>query len=144
MPDIDTRWSAWEPRALSLLRVVAGLMFLQTGMAKLFGFPTVPMFAHLHFASLLGVQGVIEVVGGALICVGLFTRPVAFILCGDMAVAYFMRHFPNSFFPAINGGTAAILYCFIFLYLFVAGGGVWSLDRWRARQTARLSAARAA
>jgi putative oxidoreductase len=100
------------------------------------------MFAHLHLASLLGVQGVIEVVGGALICAGLFTRPTAFILCGDMAVAYFMAHFPKSFFPAVNGGDAAILYCFIFLYLSVAGAGVWSLDRMLfATRSARLSAA---
>jgi putative oxidoreductase len=101
------------------------------------------MFAHMHLASLIGVQGIIEVIGRALICVGLFTRPVAFILCGDMAVAYFMSHSPKSFFPAVNNGDAAILYCFIFLYLFVAGPGVWSLDRRRARQPARLSAARA-
>jgi putative oxidoreductase len=143
LPDNNRWWLSWEPRALSLLRFVTGLAFLQTGIAKLLGFPAVPMFAHLQLASLLGVQGVIEVIGGALICVGLFTRPVAFILCGDMAVAYFMRHYPNSFFPIVNGGTAAILYCFIFLYLFVAGPGVWSLDRRRARQSARLSAARA-
>ncbi len=140
----NNRWLlSWEPRALSVLRFVTGLAFLDHGTAKLFGFPAMPMFAHLHFASLIGVQGIIEVVGGALICIGLFTRPVAFILCGDMAVAYFMSHSPKSFFPAVNGGDAAILYCFIFLYLLVAGPGVWSLDRWRARQPARLSAARA-
>lgn len=139
MPD-DRIWLAWEPRVLSLLRFVAGLMFLQTGMAKLFGFPQVAMFAHLHLASLLGVQGVIELVGGALVCVGLFTRPTAFILSGDMAAAYFMRHFPQSFFPAVNNGAAAILYCFVFFYLFVAGGGAWSLDRLRAPQSFRRSA----
>ena len=97
------------------------------------------MFAHLHLASLLGVQGVIELVGGALVCIGLFTRPAAFILSGDMAVAYFMAHFPKSFFPAVNGGDAAILYCFIFFYLFVAGPGVWSLDRLLTPRSARLS-----
>jgi putative oxidoreductase len=139
----DTRWLAWEPRTLSILRFVAGLMFLQTGMAKLFGFPQVAMFAHLQLASLLGVQGVIEVVGGALIAVGLFTRPVAFVLCGDMAFAYFIGHFPKGFFPAVNGGAAAILYCFVFLHLSVAGGGVWSLDRLLfAPRSTRLSAAR--
>jgi putative oxidoreductase len=143
VPDNNRWWLSWEPRALSLLRFVTGLAFLDHGTAKLFGFPTMPMFAHLHLASLIGVQGIIEVIGGALICVGLFTRPVAFILCGDMAVAYFMSHSPKSFFPAVNNGDAAILYCFIFLYLFVAGPGVWSLDRRRARQPARLSAARA-
>jgi putative oxidoreductase len=143
MPDIDNRWSSWEPRVLSLLRFVSGLVFFQTGTAKLFGFPAVDMFAHIQLASLLGVQGVIELIGGALVCVGLFTRPTAFILSGDMAFAYFLRHAPRSFFPAVNGGAAAILYCFVFLFLFVAGGGVWSLDRWRARHSAPLSAARA-
>jgi putative oxidoreductase len=141
LPDNDNLWLAWEPRMLSVLRFVAGLVFLQTGMAKLFGFPQVAMFAHLHLASLLGVQGVIELVGGALVCIGLFTRPAAFILSGDMAVAYFMAHFPKSFFPAVNGGAAAILYSFIFFYLFVAGAGAWSLDRLLfAPRPARLSA----
>ena len=87
--------------------------------------------------SLSGINGMIELVGGVLIVLGLFTRPVAFILAGDMAVAYFMSHAPRNFFPALNGGTAAILYCFIFLYLFVAGGGVWSLDQlWASRNAA--------
>ena len=99
------------------------------------------MFAHLHLASLIGVQGVIELVGGALVCIGLFTRPAAFILSGDMAVAYFMVHFQKGFFPALNGGDAAILYCFIFFYLFVAGAGVWSLDRLLAPRSARISGA---
>jgi putative oxidoreductase len=142
LPENDTWWLPWEPRALSVLRFVAGLVFLQTGMAKLFGFPSVAMFAHLHLASLLGVQGVIELVGGALVCVGLFTRTTAFILSGDMAVAYFMAHFPKSFFPVVNGGAAAILYCFVFLYLFVAGAGVWSLDRLWSPEPARLTGAR--
>lgn len=141
MSDNQTRWLVWEPRTLSLLRFVAGLVFLQTGVAKLFGFPAVPMFAHLHLFSLLGVQGIIELVGGALVCVGLFTRPAAFILSGDMAVAYFWAHFPKSFFPAVNGGAAAILYCFIFFYLFVAGAGTWSLDRLRAPRSVQFSAA---
>lgn len=121
----------WEPRILSILRFVAGIVFLEHGTAKLFGFPHAAAFAHLRLASLLGVQGVIESVGGSLACVGLFTRPVSFILSGDMAVAYFMAHFPRSFFPALNGGDAAILFCFVFLYLCVAGGGEWSLDRLR-------------
>jgi putative oxidoreductase len=142
LPDNDTWWLPWEPRALSLLRFVAGLVFFEHGTAKLFGFPSVAMFAHLQLASLLGVQGVIELVGGALVCVGLFTRPAAFILSGDMAVAYFMAHFPKSFFPAVNGGTAAILYCFVFFYLFVAGAGVWSLDRLWSPERARPTGAR--
>jgi putative oxidoreductase len=123
---------------LSILRFVAGIVFLEHGTAKLFGLPHAAAFAHLRLASLLGVQGVIESVGGSLVCVGLFTRPVAFILSGDMAVAYFMAHFPRSFFPALNGGDAAILYCFVFLYLCVAGGGAWSLDRLHG-EPARLS-----
>jgi putative oxidoreductase len=141
LPDTATWRLDWEPRLLSVLRFVAGLAFLDHGTAKLFGFPAVAAFAHLHLASLIGVQGVIELVGGALVCVGLYTRPAAFILAGDMAVAYFMAHFPKSFFPAVNGGDAAILYCFIFLFLTVAGAGVWSLDRLRAPRSARFSVA---
>ncbi len=141
MPDNDTWWPAWEPRMLSILRFVVGLTFLEHGTSKLFGFPVSPMFAHLQLASLLGVQGMIELIGGGLICIGLFTRPVAFILSGDMAVAYFMAHFPKNFFPSLNGGDAAILYCFIFFYLFVAGAGVWSLDRLLfVQRSPRLSA----
>lgn len=126
---------------LSVLRFVAGLTFLDHGTAKLLGFPPIATFAHLHLASLLGVQGVIELVGGAMVCVGLFTRPVAFILSGDMAVAYFMVHLPKSFFPVVSGGDAAILFCFIFFYVFVAGPGVWSLDRLLTPRPAELSTA---
>ncbi len=137
----NATWLTWEPRMLSVLRFVAGLCFLDHGTEKLLGFPPAAMFAHLHLASLIGVQGVIELVGGALVCIGLFTRPAAFILSGDMAVAYFMVHFQKGFFPALNGGDAAILYCFIFFYLFVAGAGVWSLDRLLAPRSARISRA---
>jgi len=119
---------AWTPRALSLLRIVAGLLILQHGMAKLIGFPAVPAFANLQPISLLGLAGVIELVGGALLILGLFTRPVAFILSGEMAVAYFMGHATKGFFPLLNGGTLAIMYCFAFLYLSTAGAGPWSLD----------------
>ena len=131
--------ATWSPRMLSVLRIMTGLLFLEHGTQKLFAFPG-PGPA---LTTLLVVQALLELVGGILILIGLFTRPVAFILAGDMAVAYFMAHEPKSFFPAISGGDAAILYCFVFLYLFVAGGGVWSLDRWRARRPERLSAARA-
>jgi putative oxidoreductase len=141
LPSNDTWWLAWEPRMLSVLRFVAGLCFLEHGTSKLFGFPPAAMFAHLHLVSLLGVQGLIELIGGALVCVGLFTRPAAFILSGDMAVAYFMVHFQKSFFPALSGGDGAILYCFIFLYVFVAGAGAWSLDRLLTPPSARLSTA---
>jgi putative oxidoreductase len=126
----------WEPRILSILRIMAGLPFLQTGTSKLLNFPppATPR-AYDLFTLNPGLQAPLELVGGLLIVLGLFTRPVAFILAGDMAVAYFMSHAPRGFFPAINGGTAAILYCFIFLYLFVAGGGVWSLDQVWARRS---------
>ncbi|SRR6266851_1532296 len=120
-------YDVWAPRILTVLRVMAGLLFLEHGTQKILGFPPSanPGPALL---SLGGIQGLIELVGGVLIVVGLFTRPVAFILCGDMAVAYFMSHAPNSFFPIANRGDAAILYCFVFLYLAAAGGGAWSLD----------------
>jgi putative oxidoreductase len=127
-------WTAmrltWEPRMLSILRIMTGLLYLQHGLAKIFGFPALPNHAPYHLSSLVpGLAGILEMVGGALIALGLFTRPVAFILAGEMAFAYFMAHAPRSFFPLVNSGEGAILYCFIFLYFFVAGGGVWSLDR---------------
>jgi putative oxidoreductase len=112
---------------LSVLRIVTALLFMEHGTQKLLGFPPSPNPGP-PLASLLGVQGVIELVGGFLLLIGLFTRPVAFILAGDMAVAYFMSHAPNSFFPILNRGDAAILYCFVFLTLFVAGSGAWSVD----------------
>jgi putative oxidoreductase len=120
----------WAPRMLSILRIVTGLQFLEHGTQKFFAFPPrVSEFPGLM--SVLGVQGCLEVIGGLLIILGFFTRPVAFILAGDMAVAYFMAHFPRNFFPALNGGDAAILYCFVFLYLAAAGGGPWSVDATR-------------
>ncbi|HXQ68289.1 MAG TPA: DoxX family protein [Alphaproteobacteria bacterium] len=117
----------WSPCMLAVVRIVAALLFLEHGTAKLLGFPPSPNPGPALF-SLLGIQGVIEIVGSLLVLVGLWTRPVAFILAGDMAVAYFMVHFPRSFFPLLNAGDAAILYCFLFLYLFFAGGGPLSLD----------------
>src|SRR6516225_3799042 len=118
---------SWSPRMLSVLRAMTGLLFLEHGTQKLFGFPPPPNPGPA-LLSLLGVQGILELVGGFLILIGLFTRPVAFILAGDMAVAYFMRHAPRGFFPLVNMGQLAILFCFVFLYLFVAGGGAWSVD----------------
>jgi putative oxidoreductase len=123
---------SWSPWMLSVLRVMTGLLFLEHGTQKLFGFPPPPNPGPA-LLSLLGVQGILELAGGFLILIGLFTRPVAFILAGDMAVAYFMRHAPRAFFPMLNGGQLAILFCFVFLYLFVAGGGIWSVDEQRAR-----------
>lgn len=119
-----------SPAMLSVLRVMTGALFLEHGSQKLFGFPT-PVRAGPALLSLLGIQGVLELIGGLLILLGLFTRPIAFLLAGDMAVAYFMSHTPRGFFPILNGGDAAILYCFVFLYLMVAGGGPWSLDQRR-------------
>jgi putative oxidoreductase len=123
-------YDVWRPRVRGIVRIMVGLLFLEHGMQKLLGFPPSPNPLPA-LLSLYGIQGIIELAGGALIAIGLFTRPVAFILCGDMAVAYFMSHFPKGFFPILNGGDAAILYCFIFLYLCVAGGGAWSADKAR-------------
>jgi putative oxidoreductase len=125
---MDAFCQAWSPRLLSVLRIMTALMFLQHGTAKYLGFPKVEAFDNLQFMSLLGASGVLELVGGLLILIGLFTRPVAFILSGFMAVAYFMAHAPQGFYPLLNQGELAVLYCFIFLYLSVAGGGAWSLD----------------
>lgn len=118
----------WAPRLLSVLRFIAGLLYLQHGMAKLFKFPPVPMFAKVELMSLLGVAGVLELVGGVLLILGLFSRPTAFILSGQMAVAYFMAHAPHGFYPILNGGELAIVYSFVFLYIAAAGPGPWSLD----------------
>ncbi len=122
----------WAPRVLSLLRIMAGLLFMAHGTQKLLGFPAPPVSGQPALLSLLGIGGLMELVGGALLALGLFTRPVAFLLAGEMAVAYWMFHAPRNFFPILNGGDASILYCFVFLYLAVAGGGEWSLDRIRA------------
>jgi putative oxidoreductase len=124
-------YASWTPRLLSVLRIVAALLFMEFGAQKLFNFPPAPkpgMFPVPLF-SLYGLAGLLELGGGLLILLGLFTRPVAFILAGEMAVAYFMSHAPNGLFPLVNGGIPAVLFCFIFLYLAAAGGGPWSLDR---------------
>jgi putative oxidoreductase len=119
----------FSPPLLSILRIVSALIFMAHGTAKLLQFPATEMFAQPPATfSLIWVAGVLELVGGALLIVGLFTRPVAFILSGMMAVAYWMMHAPQSVYPIQNGGDAAILYCFIFLYVAAAGGGPWSLD----------------
>jgi putative oxidoreductase len=131
--NIDTLETVWAPRLLSVLRIVAGLLFFEHGASKLLGFPPSD-HPGAEFLSLAWVAGVLELVGGALLIVGLFTRPVAFILSGEMAFAYWMAHAPHSPFPVVNGGDAAILYCFLFLYLAFAGGGPWGLDAlWRRK-----------
>jgi len=120
--------SIWTPRVLSILRIVIGLLFLAHGLVKLFGFPVGAQPGQVPLASLFGLAGLLELVGGAAIVLGLFTRPIAFILSGEMAVAYFMAHAPQGFFPVLNGGELAIIYSFAFLYLAAAGAGPWSLD----------------
>ena len=120
----------WSDRALSVLRIITALLFLQHGLAKHFGFPHVANFDKLQVFSLLGLAGAIEIVGSVLLLVGLFPRPVAFIMSGEMAVAYFMSHAPRGFFPILNGGELAVLFCFVFLFFAIAGGGAWSLDRY--------------
>ncbi|MGN6538525.1 MAG: DoxX family protein [Mesorhizobium sp.] len=119
--------TVWAPRLLSVLRIMAALLFMAHGTMKLFGFPDSGRPGPELF-SLMGFAGTLEVVGGALLVIGLFTRPVAFILSGMMAVAYFMAHAPQDFFPIKNGGESAILFCFVFLYLVAAGAGPWSVD----------------
>ena len=119
----------WQPRLLGLVRIATALLLLQHGTAKFFGFPHVAMFDNLQFLSLLGFAGVLEFSGGILLLLGLYTRPVAFILSGEMAVAYFIAHAQKSFFPILNGGELAALYCFVLLYLAAAGGGAWSFTR---------------
>jgi putative oxidoreductase len=128
-------FDTWHPRALAALRLVAAFLFLQHGTAKLFHVPHVAEFDSLRALSLVGFAGMLEIGGGLLLLLGLFTRPVAFILSGEMAVAYFMAHAPQGHFfgPALNQGEEAVLYCFIFLFLSVAGGGAWSLDASRRR-----------
>lgn len=124
----------YTPYALAALRIAAGLIFILHGTQKLFGFPAMPPSGSLPPAmSLLWVGAVMEMVGGALIALGLFTRPVAFLLSGEMAVAYWMFHAPRSLYPAVNGGDAAILYCFVFFLLVFSGPGAFSLDGARRR-----------
>jgi putative oxidoreductase len=118
--------SSLSSYVLSIVRIIVGLLFLEHGTGKYLGFPAMQRIPEA--LSMSGVGGLLELIGGALIVVGLVTRPVAFLLCGEMAVAYFYSHFPRNFFPVINGGDAAILYCFVFLYLVFAGAGPWSLD----------------
>ena len=120
----------WAPQAQGLLRIVAAYLFLQHGTAKLLHIPHVAMFDQVQLVSLIGLAGLIEIVGGVLLLVGLFTRPAALIMSGEMAVAYFMSHAPggNVLMPMLNEGELAVLYCFVFLFFAVAGAGAWSVD----------------
>jgi putative oxidoreductase len=123
--------TSWAPRALSVLRIVAGLLYIEHGMQKLFDFPASGHGA-VPLLSYSGLTGTLEFVGGLIMIIGLFTRQTAFILSGMMAVAYWTVHAPKSLFPAVNGGDGAILFCFLFLYFVFAGAGPWSLDAKRA------------
>jgi putative oxidoreductase len=134
MEKIDRMFDSFEPLVLSIFRVITGLLLFQFGIAKLFKFPLVPVFANVTPTSLFGIAGCIELVFGGLLILGLFTRAVAFILCGEMALAYFIEHFPRGFFPVLNGGNLAIMLCFCCLYLFCAGGGPLSLDALMRKQ----------
>jgi len=127
------RFESWSPRLLSLLRIVAALLFMEHGLMKLLHFPGPQPGVPDPLPAMLVTAAWLEVVGGGLLALGLFTRPVAFILSGEMAVGYFLAHFPQSFWPAINGGDAAILFCFLFLYLAAVGPGPWSVDAMRRR-----------
>ncbi len=135
MADLNSFYSRWSQYLLSILRIVSALLFMQHGAQKLFGF-LAPMPATSHsLLSLMGIGGVLEFFGGLLLVLGLFTRPVAFLLSGEMAVAYLMVHAPKGFWPLQNGGDLAVLFSFVFFYMAVAGGGAWSLDRlWFGRR----------
>src|SRR5437016_7843043 len=122
MDQIDRMFAKWQPTALSLFRFITGLLLFQYGVAKLFKFPAGTMFEKVELFSLIGAAGMLELVLGGLLMIGLFSRIVAFILAGEMAFAYFIGHFPKGFFPLLNNGTGAILFCFACLYLSTAGG----------------------
>jgi putative oxidoreductase len=125
----------WGPSLLSALRIIAGFLFMAHGSQKLFGWPAAEPRTPVELLSIMGLAGVLETFGGLLLLLGLFTRPVAFVLAGEMAIAYFMAHAPRGFFPLLNKGEPAVLYCFVFLYLAAAGPGPWSLDALRQRST---------
>ncbi|HEU0218689.1 MAG TPA: DoxX family protein [Stellaceae bacterium] len=132
MPQLAALRVAWKPRILSILRIMTGLLYLQHGLSKVFGFPpSANPHPYVLMTLVPGLAGLLELIGGALMTVGLFTRIVAFILSGEMAFAYFMAHAPRSMFPFVNGGELAVLYCFVFLYFVFAGPGPWSLDHMR-------------
>jgi putative oxidoreductase len=132
MPPIPARWG---PRLRSLLRMVGTFLYMAHGTQKLFVWPTSEPGHAVALVSLMGLAGMLEVFGGLLLFLGLFTRPVAFVLAGEMAVAYFMAHAPRGFWPILNHGELPVLFCFLFLYLAAVGGGPWSLDALRGRSS---------
>jgi putative oxidoreductase len=139
LPDLTSVRIAWQSVLLSVTRIMIGLLLMEHGTAKVLDFPHPPNHAPFALISLNpGAQGLLELVGGCLMVLGLFTRPVAFILAGDMAVAYFMAHAPRGLLPLLNGGELAIVYCFVFLYFSLAGSGAWGVDRLRAPASGRV------
>ena len=130
---VAQQWSSYAPQFKSLLRIVAAFMFMLAGTSKLFAFPVgmPPDGSTAQPMTQIWIGGVLEVFGGALLLLGLFTRPVAFVLAGEMAVAYFQFHYPHSFWPTVNNGVPAVLYCFVWLYFSAAGAGPWSVDAMR-------------
>ena len=128
MPNSDALATVWAPRVLSILRIIAAFLYIAHGTQKFFGFPGAGGAPPLDLMTLRGASAILETFGGALLLAGLFTRPVAFILSGHMAFAYFIGHAPQGFWPLLNRGELAIMFCFVFLYLAAAGGGPWSLD----------------
>ena len=141
--ELDAFRSAWAPRILSILRIMIALVLLQFGMAKMLGFPVFDYLNNVSRFSLPWFAGMLEFTGGALLLLGLFTSPVSFVLSGLMAFAYFLGHAPKGFIPLLNGGNLAIVFCFVFLYFAIAGGGAWSLDALR-RGSMRSAPARTA
>lgn len=131
---LTARWAGWAPYIQSVLRVIAAFLFVQHGAMKILAFPASVMKAGgtIPLGTMPGTGGVLELVGGSLLLLGLFTRPVAFLLAGEMAVAYFTSHAPRGFWPTMNGGELAVLFCFIWLYFSAAGAGAWSLDALRS------------
>jgi putative oxidoreductase len=132
---IIAKWKSWAPQLQSVLRIVAAFVFIPAGTSKLFAFPVgmPPDGSTAQPMTQVWIGGVLEVVGGALMLLGLFTRPVAFLLAGEMAVAYFQFHAPQAFWPTVNAGTPAVLYCFLWLYFSAAGPGPWSVDAKRQK-----------
>lgn len=131
---IMAKWASWGPQMQAILRIVAAFIFMLSGTIKLFSFP-MPMSGGgtVELLTQIGIGALLELFGGALLLIGLFTRPVAFFLAGEMAVAYFQFHFPNGFWPNMNGGVPAVLYCFLWLYFSAAGAGPWSVDARRGK-----------
>jgi putative oxidoreductase len=129
MNDQDAFFARWTPRILSVLRIIAAFLFMAHGSQKLFNYPPAQNM-QLELLSMRGIGGILEFFGGLLLLIGLFTRPIAFLLSGTMAVAYFRYHAPRGFLPLLNDGELAALYCFVFFFLFFAGGGEWSIDSW--------------